>query len=132
LNPEPKTFTTVPTDPEYDERAIVALTLNGAVAESPRGPVTVTVYPAGLYKEPSPTLNLAVNTPALVTVHAGSPVVSIFNPAVAVIEHPPGPPGLKPVPVAVTSVAACEPAAGDPLVGLSVSLGPTRKAAGVE
>jgi len=127
LKPEPTTFTRVPMDPELGDRTIVAFTLNMAQAESPRGPVTVTLYPAALYRDPAPTLNLAVRTPALVTVHAGSPAVSILNTpgapptGVAVIAHPPGPPGLNPLPVAVTSVAACEPAAGEPLAGLSVS-----------
>jgi hypothetical protein len=133
LKPEPKTFTSVPTDPEAGDRAIVALTLNAALAESRSGPVTFTKYPPGAYSDPVPTLNFAVSTPPLVTVHAGSPVVSMFNPAVvAAIVHPvPGP--LKPVPVAVTSVAGVTvPAAGEPLVGLRVSLGPTVKLAAFE
>jgi hypothetical protein len=120
-------------DPELGERAIVAFTLKVARAKSRSGPVTLTEYPPLLNFEPMPTLNLALSAPVLVTVHAGSPDVSILNPAgVAVIEHPvPGP--LKPVPVAVTSVAEVnEPAGGEPLVGLSVSLGPTVKLAGFE
>jgi hypothetical protein len=71
---------------------------------------------------------LAVRIPALVTVHNASPTVSAYKtPAapetrvVVVIVHPPGPPGLNPLPVAVTSVATCEPAAGEPVLGVSVS-----------
>jgi hypothetical protein len=133
LKPEPKTFTSVPTDPEVGERAIVALTLNAALAESRSGPVTFTKYPPGLYSDPVPTLNFADSTPPLVTVHAGSPDVSMLKPAgVAVIVHPvPGP--LKPVPATFTSVAgASDPTAGEPLDGVSVILGGTLKGAGAE
>jgi hypothetical protein len=113
LKPEPATFTRVPMDPEVGDRTIVGTTLNMAQAESPRGPFTVTLYPEVVHTDPVPTLKLAVRTPPLVTVHVGSPSASIFNtplvpPAgfVAVIVHPPDPPALNPLPVAVTSVAA--------------------------
>lgn len=129
LKPEPATFTRVPMDPEVGDRTIVGTTLKLAEAESPRGPYTVMLYPKGVvHTDPVPTLKFAVRTPLLVTVHAGSPIVSIYNTPlpppvgfVAVIVHPPGPPGLNPLPVAVTSVATCEPAAGEPLLGVSVS-----------
>jgi sorbitol-specific phosphotransferase system component IIBC len=56
--------------------------------------------------EPAPTLNFAVKSPLPFTVHVGSPLVSITNPAAEdVIVHPLSPVA-KPVPVMVISVAA--------------------------
>lgn len=86
VKPEPFTDTDTPVDPELGERTILGLTLNVPVAESPPGPVTVTMYPT-LYVDPAPTLNFADSSPFAFTLHAGSPDVSTTNPACALIVH---------------------------------------------
>jgi hypothetical protein len=126
VKPAPETNTVVPADPEFVERTTLALTLKrvpaGVGTSSCGVPVTNTVLSP--FRDPSPTLNLAVNWPvAGLTVHGGSPVVSMIRSADDVRVHPVSR-GLNPVPETVTSVADAPGVpltAGDPDVGLRVT-----------
>jgi hypothetical protein len=119
VKPEPRNETDCPFDPELAPRTILGFTLNVAFAEYPPA-VTTTVYVV-LNMDPAPTLNFTplLITP-LLTVQAGSPVLSIFrDELVEAIVHPPEKLP-KPFPETVASVPDKAPVGGEPLVGLSV------------
>jgi hypothetical protein len=79
-----------------------------------------------LLSDPAPTVKAALNCPLVLTVHAGSPDVSITSPVDdEVIVHPVSV-GRNPLPVTVTTVAGAPgepPAGGEPIVTLRLTLG---------
>jgi len=118
LKPEPVNVTAVGDDALVGVRTILGKTVNTAVAELAALSVPVTTMPT-TYVEPAPTVNAAVRTPPALTEHACVITMTKLELAGVTVHDP----AVNPVPETVTAVPVRTPSGGEPLAGLSTSVG---------